>query len=169
MRSGTPAGTVSDYLSEKIWQPCGMQSDAYWQLESPGGQEFAGSGLSACLRDYARFGAFVLADGVVDGVRVLPQGWIAESTAVVPGSIYAPGKLPGFEPLGYGYQWWTFPAPSGRRVFGALGIFGQQIYVDVDAQLVIVLNSAWPEPVHEKSRLESYVFFDAATRALRGR
>jgi CubicO group peptidase (beta-lactamase class C family) len=168
-RSGRPASTVSDYLSEKIWQPCGMQSDAYWQLESEGGQEFAGSGLSACLRDYARFGTFVLGDGVVDGVRVLPQGWIAESTAVVPGSIYAPGKLPGFEPLGYGYQWWTFPAPKGRRVFGALGIFGQQIYVDVDAQLVIVLNSAWPEPVHEKSRLESYAFFDAATRALRGR
>ena len=168
-RSGRPASTVSDCLSEKIWQPCGMQADAYWQLESEGGLEFAGSGLSACLRDYARFGAFVLGDGVVDGVRVLPQGWTAESTAVVPGSIYAPGKLPGFEPLGYGYQWWTFPAAAGRRAFGALGIFGQQIYVDVDAQLVIVLNSAWPEPVHEKSRLESYVFFDAATRALRGR
>jgi CubicO group peptidase (beta-lactamase class C family) len=168
-RSGTPARNVSDYLSEKIWQPCGMQADAYWQLESPDGQEFAGSGLSATLRDYARFGAFVLADGVVDGVRILPQGWIAQSTAVVPGSIYAPGKLPGFEPLGYGYQWWTFPAAAGRRVFGALGIFGQQIYVDVDDELVIVLNSAWPEPVHEKGRLESYAFFDAANRALRGR
>jgi CubicO group peptidase (beta-lactamase class C family) len=144
-----------------------MQSDAYWQLESEGGQEFAGSGLSATLRDYARFGAFVLADGVIDGVRVLPQRWIAESTALVPGSIHAPGKLAGFEPLGYGYQWWTFPGPAGRRVFGALGIFGQQIYVDVDAQLVIVLHSAWPEPMHDASRLESYVFFDAATRALR--
>jgi CubicO group peptidase (beta-lactamase class C family) len=159
---------VSDYLSEKIWRPCGMEADAYWQLESEGGQEFTGSGLSATLRDYARFGAFVLADGVVNGVRVLPEGWIAESTAIDPASIYAPGQLAGFEPLGYGYQWWTFPAPAGRRVFGALGIFGQQIYIDVDEQLVIVLNSAWPEPMFEASRLESYVFFDAATRALRG-
>ncbi len=160
---------VSDYLSEKIWRPCGMESDAYWQLESEGGQEFCGSGLSATLRDYARFGAFVLADGVVGGKRILPEGWIAESTAVNPGSIHAPGKLPGFEPLGYGYQWWTFPVPTGRRVFGALGIFGQQIYIDVDQQLVIVLHSAWPEPVHDSSRLESYVFFQAVARALRER
>lgn len=160
--------TVSEYLSQKIWQPCGMQSSAYWQLDAPGGQEFAGSGLSACLRDYARFGAFVLADGVVGGVRVLPQGWIAQSTAVLPGSIHAPGKLAGYEPLGYGYQWWTLPVRGGRHVFGALGIFGQQIVVDVAEQLVIVVHGAWPEPVHEPSRAESYVFFDAATRALHG-
>ena len=165
---GTFGGTVSEYLSQKIWQPCGMQSDAYWQLDAPGGQEFAGSGLSACLRDYVRFGAFVLAHGVVGGVRVLPQGWIAQSTAVLPGSIHAPGKLAGYEPLGYGYQWWTLPVRGGRHVFGALGIFGQQIVVDVAEQLVIVVHSAWPEPVHEASRAESYVFFDAATRALHG-
>ncbi len=168
----TSQGTISDYLSERIWRPCGMQADAYWQLESEGGLEFAGSGLSATLRDYARFGAFVLADGVIDAglptsERVLPEGWVAQSTAVNAGSMLAPGKLAGFEPLGYGHQWWTFPAPAGRRIFGALGIFGQQIYVDVDAQLVIVLHSAWPEPVHQPSRAESYVFFDAATRALR--
>ena len=160
---------VSDYLSAKIWQPGGMESDAYWQLDSEGGQEFTGSGLNATLRDYARFGAFVLADGVLDGRRVLPEGWMAQSTSVAPGSMLEPGHLTGFEPLGYGYQWWTFPARMGPRVFGALGIFGQQIYVDVDEQLVIVLHSVWPEPVHLASRLESYVFFAAATRALQGR
>ena len=159
---------LSDYLSEKIWRPCGMESDAYWQLESDGGQEFAGSGLSATLRDYGRFGLFVLDDGVVAGRRVLPKGWMAESTAVVPGSKLAPpGGLPGYEPLGYGYQWWTFPHLAPRRVFGALGIFGQQIHVDVDAAVVIVVHGAWPQPVHDPSRLESYTFFEAVTDALR--
>jgi len=157
---------LSDYLSEKIWQPCGMESDAYWQLESPDGQEFAGSGLSATLRDYARFAAFVLADGVVDGKRVLPEGWMAASTSTVPGSALEPGKLPGFEPLGYGYQWWTFPSSEGRRIFAAIGIFGQQIYVDVDEGLVIVLTGAWPQPIHDPSRFESYDFFSAVTLAL---
>lgn len=166
---GAIARPLSDYLSEKIWRPCGMQADAYWQLESEGGQEFAGTGLSATLRDYARFGAFVLANGVVDGVRVLPVGWVAESTQVEAASIHAPGKLAGFEPLGYGYQWWTFPATHGRRVFGALGIFGQQIYIDPDEQLIIVLHSAWPEPVHAPSRSESYVFFNAVAHAVRER
>ncbi len=160
---------LCDYLSEKIWRPCGMQADACWQLESDGGQEFAGSGLSATLRDYARFGAFVLGDGVIDGQRVLPEGWMTESTALAAGSRLAPGQLAGYEPLGYGYQWWAFPPSFGRHVFGALGIFGQQIYVNTDEQLVIALNSAWPEPVHQTSRLESYAFFAAVTQALRGR
>ena len=74
--AGAIGRPLSDYLSEKIWRPCGMESDAYWQLESDGGQEFAGSGLSATLRDYGRFGLLVLADGVVAGQRLLPRaGW----------------------------------------------------------------------------------------------
>ena len=160
---------LSDYLSEKIWQPCGMEADAYWQLESPDGLEFAGSGLSATLRDYARFAALVLADGVVDGNRVLPQGWMAASTSITPGGALEPGKLAGFEPLGYGYQWWTFPSPPGRRIFAALGIFGQQIYVDVEEHLVIVLTGAWPQPIDHPSRFESYDFFSAVTLALHDR
>ena len=166
--AGAIGRPLCDYLAEKIWQPCGMESDAYWQLESADGREFAGSGLSATLRDYGRFGLFALADGVVGGGRVLPEGWMAESTAVVPGSRLAPaGGLPGYEPLGYGYQWWTFPQLAPRRVFGALGIFGQQIWVDVDAAVVIVVHGAWPQPVHDPSRLESYAFFEAVSEALK--
>lgn len=167
--SGALKRPLSDYLSEKIWQPCGMEADAYWQLESPEGHEFAGSGLSATLRDYARFAAFVLADGVAGGKRVLPEGWMADATSVTPGSPLEPGKLAGFEPLGYGYQWWTFPSPLGRRIFAAVGIFGQQIYIDVDERLAIVLTGAWPQPIHDPSRFESYVFFSAVTRALQDR
>lgn len=172
--TGALGRPVSDYLSDKLWQPLGMQSDAYWQLDAPDGQEFTGSGFSATLGDYARFAAFVLNDGVIEAgaintTRVLPEGWIAQSSAVVPGSKLAPGKLPGFEPLGYGFQWWTFPAEFGARVFGALGIFGQQIVIDVERQIVIVVHAAWPEPVHDASRLESYAFFKAVTRALEAR
>ena len=166
---GAVGRTVCDYLSEKLWQPLGMEADAYWQLDSLGGQEFTGSGLSATLRDYARFAGFVLADGVIDGRRVLPESWVAMSSAIVAGSVLAPGRLPGFEPLGYGFQWWTFPPEFGARTFGALGIFGQQIYIDVDTQLVIVLHAAWPEPVHDASRLESYAFFRAVAHAVRAR
>ena len=166
---GATGRPLADYLSERIWQPCGMEADAYWQLESPGGQEFAGSGLSATLRDYGRFGLFVLGDGVVAGKRVLAPGYIAAATATEPGSRLAPGRLAGYEPLGYGYQWWTFAAPRGNRIFGALGIFGQQIYIDVEEDLVIVVHGAWPDPLSVARRLESYAFFAAAAAALRER
>lgn len=48
------------YLHEKIWEPYGMESDAKWWLDSPDGNEIGGSGFSATLKDYARFGQFFL-------------------------------------------------------------------------------------------------------------
>ncbi|MEL6830283.1 MAG: serine hydrolase, partial [Pseudomonadota bacterium] len=38
--------SLSDYLSEKIWSPFGMESDATWWLDAPGGVEVGGSGLA---------------------------------------------------------------------------------------------------------------------------
>ncbi|MGV8397445.1 serine hydrolase, partial [Pseudomonas aeruginosa] len=63
---------VSDYLSERIWARMVMESDVFWQLESPAGQEIGSSGLSATLLDYGRFGQFFLENGVIYGERILP-------------------------------------------------------------------------------------------------
>lgn len=118
---------LSTYLSEKIWQPFGMEHDAYWVLSEPGGGEFGGSSLNATLRDYARIGMFALHNGRLrNGDRVLPDGWMAESTA--PSAAYA----------GYGYQWWV----RGAGAYSASGIFGQGIYVNPGENLVIALHSA---------------------------
>ena len=118
---------LSTYLSEKIWRPFGMEHDAYWVLSEPGGGEFGGSSLNATLRDYARIGLFVLRDGVLsDGTRVLPEGWMAESTQ--------PSKaLPQ-----YGYLWWL----RAGGAYGASGIFGQAIHVDPANNVVIAMHSA---------------------------
>ena len=68
---------LADYMSEKIWQPAGMECDAFYTLESEGGQEIGGSRAGMVLRDFGRFGLFVANDGVIDGSRVLPEGWVA--------------------------------------------------------------------------------------------
>ena len=165
---------LSKYLSEKIWAPFGMESDAYWELDAPGGQEVAGSGVNATLRDFGRFGLFILNNGVIGGTQVLPSDWIAQSTSVDPASLSAPGKLKGYEPGGYGYQWWTFPVGDRALpnldggLFAALGIFGQQIYLNPKERLVVVIHSTWPEPIYEKSLVETYALLGAMTGALRG-
>ena len=117
---------AAPYLSQKIWQPMGMESDANWLLSLPEDRETGGCCISATLRDYARLGLLALADGVLpDGTRVLPAGWMAASTA--------PSQ--GYE--GYGYKWWL--DADGR--YGAYGIFGQVIAVDPIAKLVIAVHS----------------------------
>ena len=117
---------AAPYLSQKIWQPMGMESDANWLLSLPEDRETGGCCISATLRDYARLGLFALADGVLpDGTRILPEGWMAASTT--------PSE--GYD--GYGYKWWL--DADGR--YGAYGIFGQTIAVDPKAKLVIAVHS----------------------------
>lgn len=118
---------LSTYLSEKIWQPFGMEHDAYWVLSEPGGGEFGGSSLNATLRDYARIGVFALRNGELrNGEKVLPDGWMKEST--VPST--------GFD--GYGYTWWL----RGSGAYTAAGIFGQGIYINPAENVVIAVHSA---------------------------
>src|SRR3954454_819691 len=50
---------LAEYLSDRIWTRFGMESDATWWLESRDGLEVGGSGFSATLRDYGRFGMFL--------------------------------------------------------------------------------------------------------------
>ena len=118
---------LATYLSDKIWQPFGMESDAYWMLTEPGGGEFGGCCISATLRDYGRIGMFALNNGrLPDGTQVLPDNWMEESTA--------PSK--GFE--GYGYFWWL----PREGEFAARGIFGQGIGINPKENVVIALHSA---------------------------
>lgn len=138
---------VADYLSEKIWSRLGMQSDANWWLESPDGLEVGGSGLSATLRDYARFGLFLLNDGVIDGERIVPEGWMEEATSP---------KVIDREKVDYGYMFW----PLHGKSYAAIGIFGQFIFVDPDQDLVVAMWSAQSKPVGLEG-VDEYAFFRA--------
>ena len=125
--SSATGKTLSAYLSEKLWKPFGMEGEAIWMLGRTG-HEIAGCCISARLRDYARFGLFML-DG---GKNVLPDGWIKEATTKQ-AEIDQPGK-------GYGFQWWTNDDGS----YAAQGIFGQGIFIDPKRKLIIASNGNWP-------------------------
>jgi CubicO group peptidase (beta-lactamase class C family) len=164
------ARPLADYCAETIWEPAGMEADAYWLLESEGGLEVAGLGVGARLRDMGRFGQLVLEDGeAFSGRRVLPPGW--RDLAGQPDS--APtgfGRLiPGY-PMGYGYQWWALPhGPTGVHAgaFLAIGAFGQYIYVHPTAQVVAVIQSAWPQHHDSGAAAETIALLRAAVLALR--
>ena len=141
---------VADYLSEKIWSQAGMQADANWWLESPDGLEVGGSGLSATLRDYARFGLFMLHDGVVNGQRVLPEGWMAAASSP---------QVVGGKKTEYGYMLW----PLHGNSYAAIGIFGQFVFVDPQRNLVVAMWSAQPKPT-DRHGVDEYVFLEALSR-----
>ncbi len=119
---------LGEYLSDKVWKPAGMERDGYWLLGDTG-HEIAGCCMAASLRDYARFGQFVLRGGG----KIVPDGWFAAATTKQ-ADIDQPGR-------GYGYQWWTYDDGS----FAAQGIFGQGIFIDPKRRLVIASNGNWPK------------------------
>ena len=153
---GQPLAT---YLGERIWSRFGMEADANWWLDSPDGVEIGGSGISATLRDYGRFGLFMLANGVAAGDSILPAGWLHEATT---SKVLRNGTA-----LDYGYLWWTGPTPASRKdgAFAAEGIYGQFLYVNPTAKVVIVVWSARAQPTGADA-IDDWAFFDAVTEAL---
>ena len=143
---------LSTYLTHKLWQPFGMESDATWMLHEPGGGELGGCCISATLRDYARIGIFAMQGGVLaDGTRVLPEGWMAESTQ----------PSTGFD--GYGYLWWL----RGSGNYAGIGIFGQLLWIDPESKIVIVTHSAWPTAIGRELGEHRWAFVEALAEAVR--
>jgi CubicO group peptidase (beta-lactamase class C family) len=136
--SSATGQSLSDYLSSKIWVPYGMEQKATWILNLTG-QELAGCCLQMKLRDFGRFGQFVLEGGHINGESILPDNWFQIATKT---------QVPVWGSLGYGYQWWTY----ADGTFQALGIHGQMIHIDPARSLVVVINSAWPEAENDQRR-----------------
>ncbi|MCL7714836.1 serine hydrolase domain-containing protein [Stenotrophomonas mori] len=137
---------LAEYLSKRIWGPCGMEFDAFYTLESPEGLEIGGSRAGVALRDFGRFAMFLLDEGRVDGTSMLPQGWNDEAAAM---TFVFTDKQKAESPDitsgslgGYGYSWWI--AEDGAMI--AAGFAGQRIYVNRRQQLAIITLGAFPEP-----------------------
>ena len=125
--------SISEYLSEKIWKPYGMEADALWALNEDG-VEIGGCCVAARLRDFARYGQFIMDGGTINGRSVVPVNWVEEATSV---------QTSFDERAGYGYLWWTFH--SG--IYGAEGIFGQHMRFFPEQDILIVTLSNWPSAV----------------------
>ena len=124
--------SMSQYASEKLWGPFGMEQDAIWMLDKAG-IERGGCCMSATLRDYGRIGLFLLGGGEINGKPVLADGYLDKATSNrIPEGARKPNES-------YGYFWW--PRVDGAG-YAARGIFGQGIEIYPEENLIIVVNSA---------------------------
>ena len=135
--------SVATYLSQKIWQPIGMEADGSWSLDSTqSGFEKMESGINARAIDFAKFGRLYLNGGKWNGKQVVPASWVLESTRL--DTATDPADF-------YQYFWWVDVVRAERGRFLARGNLGQFIYVVPDKDLVIVRMgesfgyNRWPE------------------------
>ncbi len=113
------------FLRERLFEPAGMQS-AMPKFDTSG--TFVGSSyVYATARDFARFGELYRNDGVVDGRRLLPEGWCDDARAFVANDE---------NDFDFGRHWWMW-----RDLPGSLaghGYEGQYFVVVPDRELVVV-------------------------------
>lgn len=138
---------MPELMSALLWSRLGAEQDASIAVDAAGTGMFDG-GISAVLRDLARFGAMILADGTsLTGQQVVPAAWIQDTVAGGPDSraAFADGPVDTGMPGGmYRNQFWI-PYPD-TGILLCLGIHGQMIYINRPAQLVAAKLSSWPLP-----------------------
>ena len=122
--AGSGAAFV-DLLRRRVFEPVGMAS-ADPRLDDAG--TFIGSSyVYATARDFTRFGLLYLRDGMWNGQRILPEGWVDHARRLR--SVDEEGN-------GYGAHWWVVDDDQGS--FRASGYEGQAILICPGLDVVAV-------------------------------
>jgi CubicO group peptidase (beta-lactamase class C family) len=126
------------WMNEQLFDHIGMHPVVEFD---PQGTFYGSSLIWASARDFARFGYLYLRDGVWDGERVLPEGWVDFGRT--------PGPAQNTDT--YGAGWWLTPSqgpgrpsrslitdPGMADAFSAQGYEGQIVVVVPSKDLVLV-------------------------------
>jgi CubicO group peptidase (beta-lactamase class C family) len=149
---------ADDYAKEHLFTPLGI--DAFYWKRTPKGLADTEGGLYLRPRDLAKLGYLFLNDGVWDGKRLLPEGWVRDATAW---KIETDRK--GF---GYGYKWWVISqkGPTSYDAYAALGYGGQYLIVVPELDLIAVFAS-WN--IYDKPVLTARASLDRVLAAVQDR
>lgn len=154
--------TLADYLSTRIWQKLGAESDAAWAIDSTG-QEVAYCCFIAVLRDWARLGLMLAHDGRWNGQQIVPRQWLLDATTLMAEDAYLRA------PTGWGYGYQVLLLPGDRRAFALLGRNGQIVLVDPLTKLVMVQTAARLMPIGDPRGAETLALWSAIVSQYSGK
>lgn len=117
---------LSDYVSNKFWQPMGAENDALWQTDHPDGIEKAYCCIASNARDFARFGKLLKHNGKWNGQQVLDSTAVAKMTHA---------RFPASPQYAYGVWLNNY---MGKDMYYLRGHLGQFVIVIPQDDVIIV-------------------------------
>jgi len=139
--SGQP---FQDFIQQNIWAKLGAEHDATIAVDRAYMPAVTG-GMNSTLRDAARFGMMIRDQGRFNGEQIIPQKWV-DATLNVSDSLRANMKANNNYKeetwAAYHNMWWILDETIGE--FAAVGIHGQVIYINRQANTVMAWFSSQP-------------------------
>ena len=156
--------SLAQLLHERLWAPLGCEEDASIVVD-PAGMPMGDGGLSATLRDMARFGELMRREGQWNGRQLVPAAVVHDT---VRGADTAKFAKAGYTLLsGYSYRnmWWVSHNELGA--YEGRGIHGQRLYIAPKSQMVIARFASHPIAASSANDPITLPQFLALGRALR--
>lgn len=139
----------ADLVSDLLWKPLQAERDAYITVDRFGAPRCAG-GFCAVPRDMARLGRLFATGGRGNGQQIVPSAWIEDIMLNGDASAWRRGdfyKLFDKADMHYRSKWYVL---RGAEPFIlGLGVFGQNIFIDPNADFVVAKCSSQPLPLDQ--------------------
>lgn len=125
---------LTAYANEKLWQPMGAESEAFWSLDREGGDEKSFCCLYSTSRDFGRIGRLIANGGKWKDKQLIPAWYYTEMIAnpVLKTEEHVPNTR-------YGLHIWTFLGYSDP-VYYCRGIRGQYI-ISIPAKDLVIIRT----------------------------
>jgi CubicO group peptidase (beta-lactamase class C family) len=123
----TTGQTLHDYLRPRLLEPLGIHGET-WDV-GPDGFNPGGNGFTGTTSDILKLGVLMAQDGIWEGRRLLPAGWLHTATR---------GHA---DEDRYGYHWRTYP----NGAYAAVGMFVQMVIVFPDHGATLAVTAAMEE------------------------
>ena len=147
----------ADFMRDRLWRGFGAHSAGLVTVDRAGTARAAG-GVSMTARDLARVGEMMRLGGVGPSGRVVSERWVRDTLGEGDRAAWKAGDFPHFFKDGsYRNKWYSSGLQSGA--FCAIGIHGQWLYVDPEAEVTIVRFSSQPLPVDDPVDLDCLRLF----------
>lgn len=147
----------ADLMSELLWTPLGAEAPAYITVDRLGAPRAAG-GVCVTTRDLARVGQMI----VEGGAGIVATDWLEDISTMGDAVAWDAGDFaqdyPGM-PMHYRAQWYVM-RDRGPLIM-ALGIHGQNLFVDRGTELVIAKHASAAAPLDPTGERLTLKVFEA--------